>query len=152
MTKDTRLGADPLSWIGADQAGAVAPPTAPAPGDATQDATAPETPATDRQRIIFSGPARGQEADMSKSSKVKLEQTMDTAQAVIHLEDLLNSLKSGLVQAETPKERLSIPVPATVDLELKISRKKDKAKCSFELSWPIDPEADAAVTISGKDD
>lgn len=147
MSSDKRLGADPLAWIGADN-GPGNTPASPAP-----EPSAPEASARDHERFIFSGPSPGQEADMSsKSTKVKLEQTMDTAQAITHLEDLLNSLKSGLVQAETPKERLSIPVPGTVDLELKISRKKDKAKCEFELSWLIDPAAEEAVTITGKDD
>ncbi len=147
MSRDTRLGSDPLSWIGTDKATQEDTATA-----AHQPDVEPEPAVAGHQQIIFAGPAQGQEADMSKSSKVKLEQTMEAAQAVAHLENLLASIKSGHIQAETPKERLSIPVPAMVDMELKISRKKDKAKCSFSMSWPIDPEADKAVTITGKDD
>lgn len=162
MSDDKRLGADPLGWIG-NAAGAGRPEVAATEVDGPVDsgnAAPAETescapvanPGLVYERILFPGPGPDSEVDMGKSRKVKLEQDMEAAEAVAHLEDFVESMKSGQISAESAGETLSIPVPGSVSFEMKLSRKKDKAKCSFELEWHIDPEEEKAVKITGKCD
>lgn len=150
MTKDTRLGTDPLAWMD-DAAGAGRPAfgAADAPGEGRE---AGRQSSADHGRIFFPGLAPDGEDHMGKSGKIKLEQVMDTETVLAHLQDVVESMRSGVLRVESGDEELAVPVGKRVEFEMKISRKKDKAKCSFELEWEIDPEAEApGVVIGGKE-
>jgi len=148
MSDDKRLGADPLGWIG--KTASMTEDTAATP-EAAAAMAAPGASDLVYERIIFPGTRPESEDEMGKSGKLKLEQDMEAAAAVAHLEDFVESMKSGHISAESGEESLSIPVAGTVTFEMKLSRKKDRAKCSFELEWSIDPETEQVVKISGKE-
>ncbi|XXJ18606.1 amphi-Trp domain-containing protein [Desulfovibrio caledoniensis] len=81
--------------------------------------------------------------------KIKIEQTMDTAQVVAYLKDLADSLESGVIRAENENDSLVLGVPDTMQVELKLARKKDKAKCAIELEWHDDGTQADSLKISG---
>lgn len=148
MSQDKRLGVDPLAWIGngKDEAGSRTASS----GEATTQATQ-VGPGVVYERIIFPGARPESEGEMGKGSKVKLEQDMETAEAIAHLEDFVESMKTRHISVESGEQTVAIPVAGSVHFEMKLSRKKDSAKCSFELEWDIDPEQEL-VRICGKKD
>jgi amphi-Trp domain-containing protein len=153
MTRETRLGADPLARINGP-AGAGAPPaSAPEPAEADARCPGPVAPAFDYVRIFYPGDQSASEDSMGKSKKIKLEETLPTSQALAHLQDVVDSMKTGLLLVESGEDSLGMPVPEAVEFEMKVGRKKDKAKCSFSLEWRIDPEAEKpGVSIGGKEE
>ncbi|MGE4424364.1 MAG: amphi-Trp domain-containing protein [Pseudodesulfovibrio sp.] len=149
---DERLGANPLDWVTPDAAPAPAmtaprpsgETTQPAPADAAKDAgtTAPRT-------TLFAAAGSNEEMTMGKG-KIKIEQTMDTSQVVAYLKDLADSLESGVIRAENENDSLVLGVPDTMQVELKLARKKDKAKCAIELEWHDDGSQAESLKISGE--
>lgn len=83
---------------------------------------------------------------MSKG-KVKIEQTLETKQVVKHLSDLARSLDAGVIRAEGTEDSVVLHVPEVVEFEMKVSRKKEKAKCTLELSWKDDGTRDEVFKI-----
>jgi amphi-Trp domain-containing protein len=151
---DERLGTNPLDWVTPDAAPAAAPrtpeprpsdqTTQPAPACAAKNAepAAPRTP-------LFQAAKSNEEMTMGKG-KIKIEQTMDTAQVVAYLKDLADSLESGVIRAENEDDTLVLGVPDTMQVELKLARKKDKAKCEIELEWHDDGTQADSLKISGE--
>ena len=145
MSKDSRLGADPLSWVDPQattevrkdpasegaKSGSAKPEAAPMP--------APENPAqTETHADRLFSPARSNEEISMDKQKVKIKQILETPAVVKHLQDLAQSLESGVIRAEGGTDSLVLSVPASMEFEMKASRKKDKAKCSLEISWEDD--------------
>lgn len=86
-----------------------------------------------------------------KERKMKVNGVMALSQAVACLEDVLSSLKAGILLLETGQETLQLMPPAVVDFELEMAQKKDKEKLQLELSWKTGAKAKAApVTIGSK--
>ncbi|WP_319581705.1 amphi-Trp domain-containing protein [uncultured Pseudodesulfovibrio sp.] len=152
---DERLGTNPLDWVIPDAAPAAVPPmtenrpvdqtTQPAPpACATKDAE-PAAPRT----ALFQPAGSNEEMTMGKG-KIKIEQTMDTSHVVAYLKDLADSLESGVIRAENENETLVLGVPDSMQVELKLARKKDKAKCEIELQWYDDGSRADALKISGE--
>ena len=150
---DERLGTNPLDWVTPDAA-ATRPVTAARPSDETTqpappacavkaaEAAAPRTP-------LFRPAGSNEEMTMGKG-KIKIEQTMDTVQVVAYLKDLADSLESGVIRAENENETLVLGVPDSMQVELKLARKKDKAKCAIELEWHDDGSKAESLKISGE--
>lgn len=86
---------------------------------------------------------------MSKD-KFKIKQTLDTAQVAAHLEDLADSIKAGIVRVEDGTDSVVLRTGDTMHFEMKIGRKKDKAKCSIELEWNDDKSGLDSFSISDK--
>lgn len=82
--------------------------------------------------------------------KVKIKQTLETAEVVKHLKDLAQSLESGVIRAEGDENTVILRVPGTMDFELKATRKDEKAKCSLELAWEDDGTLPGGFKISGE--
>lgn len=70
-----------------------------------------------------------------KDKKIKVAGVMALSEAVNHLENLLASLKEGLVVLESGQESMTLCPPPVVDLEIAVAQKKDKEKFKLELSW-----------------
>jgi amphi-Trp domain-containing protein len=152
---DERLGTNPLDWVTPDAAPAAArrtteprpsdQTTQPAPACAAKDTetTAPRTP-------LFKAAGSNEEMTMGKG-KIKIEQTMGTSHVAAYLKDLADSLESGVIRAENENDTLVLRVPDTMQVELKLARKKDKAKCEIELQWHDDGSTPAeSLKISGE--
>ncbi|QGY38647.1 amphi-Trp domain-containing protein [Pseudodesulfovibrio cashew] len=133
MSEDKRLGTNPLAWV--DQA-AAKPAVLPGAGPTAQAAPLPVPPAPGG---CFITPADTiTKEDIMSKGKVKIKQTLETAMVIAHLNDLAQSLDSGVVRAEDGDNSVVLSVPETVHFEMKLSRKKDKAKCAIELEWKDD--------------
>lgn len=72
---------------------------------------------------------------MGSGTKVEIEGAMDLSQAISYLEDVLNSLKEGVIRVETGDEMVMLRPSQAVDFEMSASQKKDKEKFSLKLSW-----------------
>ncbi|MDD3312140.1 amphi-Trp domain-containing protein [Pseudodesulfovibrio sp.] len=168
MSDDKRLGANPLEWVARDPAepgpdgvpaeipfpAAPAAPEAarpaqddnPAPGDAE---SAPAVGEAECPAFAITIPDTISEEDRMSNGKVKIKQTMDTEQAAAYLEDLAKSLTSGVVRVQSGDDNVVLFAADTMKFEMKLSRKKDKAKCSIEMEWEDDGSNAAGFSISG---
>lgn len=72
---------------------------------------------------------------MGSGNKVEIEGAMDLSQAITYLEDVLASLKDGLIKVEAGNDIVVLRPAAAVDFEMSASQKKDKEKFSLKLSW-----------------
>lgn len=131
MSNDKRLGVNPLEWV--DPNSKPTPGTAPAPGKG--DAPAPSGAAASLGGGIFLPAETMTKEDIVNKGKIKIKQTMDTSEALAHMQDLIQSLESGIIRAEDGDNKLVLGVADTMQFEMKLSRKKDKAKCSIEMEW-----------------
>jgi amphi-Trp domain-containing protein len=137
MSDVKRLGADPLAWIASGgNAGNASGKTEPAPPVAPGQAGGASPAATAKA-------AGGALADLEvrredKEHKAKLEKRLATEQACAALEALLAGLRAGRLDVGREPGVWRLPVGASVDLELKIAAKKDKARCTLSLEWKID--------------
>lgn len=134
MSNDKRLGVNPLEWV--DSNSKPTPDTIPAP---EKGGTSPSA----GRAVSFGGgiflPAETvTKEDIVSKGKVKIKQTMDTSEALAHLQDLAQSLDAGVIRAEDGENKLVLGVADTMQFELKLSKKKDKAKCSIEMEWQED--------------
>jgi len=153
---DDRLGTNPLDWVTPDAARAPAPAHPMTANRPTGKNTQPAPPAcaakTDRTAAprspLFQAAGSNEEMTMGKG-KIKIKQTMDTSHVVAYLKDLADSLESGVIRAENEDETLVLGVPETMQVELKLARKKDKAKCEIELEWLDDGSQAESLKISG---
>lgn len=150
MSDEKRLGVNPLSWVDANApaensitgGNGAATEAEPEPMGADKDS---ET----RADSPISAPATVNQEELMGKGKVKIKQTMDTAQAASILEDLAESLSKGVIRAENGEDSVTLCAGETVYFEMKVSRKKDKAKCSIELEWEDDGSNAAGFKISG---
>jgi len=142
MSEDKRLGANPLEWVARDQADGqveAAFPAEPAPQPAPADTRpAAAGSAGEPNDIAITFPETISEEDRMSNGKVKIKQTLDTAHAAAYLEDLAKSLVSGVVRVQSGDDNVVLFAAETVKFEMKLSRKKDKAKCSIEMEWADD--------------
>lgn len=128
MSNDKRLGVNPLDWMAPDSG---PDPNAAPPKDDPAPASVPDSGG---ETFFLPAQPPTREDSMSKG-KIKIKQTMDTSQALAHIQDLAQSLDSGVIRAEDGETKLVLGVADTVQFEMKLSRKKDKAKCSIEMEW-----------------
>lgn len=84
---------------------------------------------------------------MSKN-KLKIEGLMTLPHVITRLEELLESMKKGAVRFQLGEEGVTVFPAEVLNLELKIAKKKDKEKISFELTWDVDPDAEKRVDVS----
>lgn len=134
---DERLGTNPLDWVATPSAAASPTP----PACAAQAAT---------RRPLFQPAGIGNEEKTMDKGKLKIKQTLDIPQVVAYLKDLADSIESGVIRAEGEDGTLVLGVPETMQVEVKLARKKDKAKCEIELEWLDDGSRPAPLKISGE--
>jgi amphi-Trp domain-containing protein len=148
---DERLGTNPLDWVTPDAA-----PDAARPSGETTRTTPPsdkgktDGPADAPRKGLFSPVGTENEEDTMGKGKIKIKQTMDTPQLAAYLKDLADSLESGVIRAENEEGTLVLSVPDSMQVELKLARKKDKAKCEIELEWLDDGSRIDPIKISGE--
>ena len=90
---------------------------------------------------------------MSKS-EIELKTEMRTDEAVLMLENLVQSMKSGKMVIEKGKDAVVIIPQKTTKLEMACYQKKDKAKLAIELSWNTKPptsDPEEALRISSRE-
>jgi len=146
MSSDKRLGANPLSWVDPN---AVAKPVEIPITDTTGLTPIPVVANGGFFLPPDSGPANKEK--IMEKAKVKIKETMGIEQVVTHLKDLTHSLESGLIRARDGEQTVSLGVAEEVFFEMKLSRKKDKAKCSIEIFWDDDGQkTKGSFTISDK--
>ena len=150
MSDEKRLGANPLDWVSqALPADMDDSPFTKAPAAAAPLADERTAASREPQETVFSTPDTLSEEDLMSKGKIKIKKTMDTVQAVAYLEDLANSLSAGMIRVEDGEETLVLNTAETLKFEMKLSRKKDKAKCSIELEWVDDGSGAKGFRISG---
>ncbi|ADU62198.1 hypothetical protein Daes_1183 [Pseudodesulfovibrio aespoeensis Aspo-2] len=147
MSNDTRLGVDPLNWMA--PGGPSAQHVAAVQNDTTPTGDTPPASPMPRGGVFLSAETPLKENPMSKD-KVKIKQTLDTAQVVAHLEDLADSLKSGIVRVDDGTNSVVLCAGDIMNFEMKIGRKKDRARCSIELEWDDDGSKLESFKISDK--
>ncbi|WP_207264617.1 amphi-Trp domain-containing protein [Desulfovibrio sp. Huiquan2017] len=147
---DERLGSNPLNWVTPD----AAPAATAMPDRASAATTQPAPPAcaakAATRRTLFQPAGTGNEEKTMSKDKLKIKQTMDTSQVIAYLKDLADSLESGVIRAEGEDGALVLRVSDTMQVELKLARKKDKTKCEIELEWLDDGSRPEALKISGE--
>lgn len=150
MSDEKRLGANPLDWVSqAPPADMDDSPFTKAPATAASLAAERAAASREPQETVFSTPDTLSEEDLMSKGKIKIKKTMDTVQAVAYLEDLANSLSAGMIRVEDGEETLVLNTAETLKFEMKLSRKKDKAKCSIEMEWVDDGSGAEGFRISG---
>lgn len=97
---------------------------------------------------LFTIPESILQEELMSKGKVKIKETMDTAQAAAHLEDLANSLLSGVIRAENGEESVVLCTGESMRFEMKLSKKKGRAKCSIEMEWEEDDSKAEGFRIS----
>jgi len=148
---DERLGTNPLDWVAPDAAREAIPapgsPSGKTPQPAPPACAAKTRPAQDK---LFRPAGSGMEENTMGKGKIKIKQTMETPQVIAYLKDLADSLESGIIRAENEDDTLVLGVPDSMQVELKLARKKDKAKCEIELEWLDDGSQAESLKISGE--
>lgn len=76
----------------------------------------------------------------SKKTSVDFEGTLPLAEAIKHLEHLLEGLREGTVRLSRGVESISLTPAKQVDVEIEARQKDDKERLSFELKWRQQPE------------
>ncbi|MBU1247357.1 MAG: amphi-Trp domain-containing protein [Proteobacteria bacterium] len=136
MSRDSRLGANPLSWVD------------PTPNPEADDVQEGMTSIDTTESRIFSPASQITEEDMMGDSKIKIKEQMETALVIKHLRNLAGSLESGTLRVEGMEKTVILGVPDTIAFEMKVSRKKTTGKCSLELEWEDNGSPAAAFKIS----
>ncbi|MBF0482021.1 MAG: amphi-Trp domain-containing protein [Desulfovibrionaceae bacterium] len=126
MSDGKRLGADPLAWIGPGQNAATAS------GEAGNQ---PPQPAAKAGESALAGLDVRRE---DKEYKAKLEKRLEIEQVCSTLDALSAGLRAGRLDLGREPGVWRLPVGRALDLELKISAKKDKARCALSLEWKIE--------------
>ena len=153
MSNDKRLGVNPLSWV--DPKGGAERQKAPISAGG-QSAGKPLV-ILDRDKAPYAQPSgiltpssMITKEDFMGKDKIKIKQTMDAAQVIALLEDLATSLGAGVIRAENGKDSVVLCTGEIIQFEMKLSRKKDKAKCSIEMEWEDDGSRVDAFRISNE--
>lgn len=80
--------------------------------------------------------------------KLKIEGMVSRKQAIGRLEELLESLRNGVIHFQFGEDTLTLNPPDVLDLELKAAKKKKEQKISLELSWESqDPVQEKTIKI-----
>ena len=66
---------------------------------------------------------------------------LETEQAVSYLEELVRSLRKGVVYIRHGEDQIELTPGDALEIELEASAKKGKQKVSLELSWRLIPPA-----------
>jgi len=87
-----------------------------------------------------------------EKNKVSFRQSMETADAVKMLQDLVNSVKAGKIVVEQGDAFVSMDPAEKVDVEIEAKQKKGKGELSIELSWrdarPAEEEASLKISAT----
>lgn len=82
-------------------------------------------------------------------NKISLDGSMELAQVITYLEDVLQGLKAGTVHVQLGGETVTLYPASVVECEMELAQKKDKEKISIELSWKQNAaKAEGEVKIS----
>lgn len=70
-----------------------------------------------------------------EKKEAKVKTTMDLAQAISYLSDIVASLKAGTVSVSNGEHAMTLVPPRTVKVELEAVQKDDRESISMEISW-----------------
>ena len=87
-----------------------------------------------------------EESSKMKKQKIKFESELDREDAVIYFQAILDGLRKGRLQLKQADELVNFSPAAKLELEIKASKKDEKEKISFELSWRVAKKAELEVT------
>lgn len=74
-----------------------------------------------------------------KESKISHRQLIKKEDAIVYLENMINSLKSDKIVIERNGQFVSMTTPDLMNMELTAKEKKDKNELSIEFSWRKEP-------------
>lgn len=79
-------------------------------------------------------------------AEVRFENSMPIEEAVSYFEAIVQALKKGTIHLKQGENSLTLSPMAQLNVEVKASRKKDKEKISFGISWRSVTESDLTIT------
>jgi amphi-Trp domain-containing protein len=120
MNTGSRLGSDPLDWIG------VAPDASEESGSSGPDAKVPPSGGLWR--------AMRPKGDR-KEFKAELNEHLDRERVADMLEALAGFVRAGSVPLGDGERAAVLSVGADLDVEAAVSLKKEKAKLQIEMEW-----------------
>ena len=90
--------------------------------------------------------AAPEEVRRKDKAKIKFESLMQRGEAVTYFSALVDGLRHGHLQFKQRDETVELSPAEQVQVEVRASRKGDKEKVSFELSWRTGDHAELEVS------
>lgn len=89
----------------------------------------------------------------SDKTKIRFESNLARDEAVSYFKAIVSGLEEGKVNFRQGEESLTLHPADQVAVEVKASKKGDKAKITFELAWrDQDPEVTLSIVPGGSDE
>jgi len=88
------------------------------------------------------------DGDGKAPSKVKFESVLAKEEAVSYFEALIEGLKKGTIQLKQGSHTIVLKPNGQVSIEVKASRKGDKEKLAFEITWRGEAAAESDLKIT----
>ncbi len=89
-------------------------------------------------------------SDDQENGRIKFKNQMQREEAAVYFEALVDGLRKGSLQLQHVGDKLVLEPQGDIKVEIKASRKDEKQKVSFEMSWRLRP--DEGTIIAGGDD
>ncbi len=78
-------------------------------------------------------------ATVKEKAEASYEGSLPLEEAVSYFEAILLGMKKGQIHLRQGEEQLTLRPPAHLEIEVSASRKKQKERLSFEISWKVAP-------------
>jgi amphi-Trp domain-containing protein len=98
-------------------------------------AAKPSKPKASGNGSIAVAELEGQEASKHDKLSVAFESSIAREEAVSYFETLVAGLKKGTLHLKQDLNEISLQPPAQLEVKVKATRKREKEKISFEISW-----------------
>lgn len=96
---------------------------------------------------------KGEKDKKSDKAKIRFESNLARDEAVSYFKAIVSGLEEGKVDFRQGDESLTLHPADQVAVEVKASKKGDKAKITFELAWrDHDPDVTLSIVPGGSDD
>jgi len=79
-------------------------------------------------------------------AKIKFKNEMQPEEAAVYFEALVDGLRKGSLQLQQAGEKLVLTPTGDLKVEIRASKKDDKSKFSFEMSWKA-PKESQTITL-----
>jgi amphi-Trp domain-containing protein len=89
-------------------------------------------------------------SDDQENGRIKFKNQMQREEAAVYFEALVDGLRKGSLQLQHVGDKLVLEPQGDIKVEIKASRKEEKQKVSFEMSWRLLPNE--GTIIAGGDE
>jgi amphi-Trp domain-containing protein len=98
----------------------------------------PELDSDDHEDDEDTSDEPGTDPKRKAKGKIKFESVMQRSEAIAYFSALVDGLRHGQLQFRHGEELLSLKPSEQVQVEVKASKKGDKERVAFELTWRQD--------------